>query len=90
MRVERRAITGQFLHIVVDRVDKLVRLPSCRTSGSAEPLELDHIRFDDFSPRKLSALPFLLLMIGFRSRPVLCLGHAAIETRPRHESNYQS
>ncbi|TYL95860.1 hypothetical protein FXB40_13125 [Bradyrhizobium rifense] len=52
-------------------------------------LELGQIGLDGFRPLGGLALLSLFPVIGLRGCSVLCLGHAAIETRRRPVSNYR-
>lgn len=89
--MQRGPVAGDLLGIVVDCVDQRLReAEPALEEVSAELAQLDELGLDRLSPRFLSALALALLVPGPRGRPVLCLGHGAIETWRKPESNYQS
>jgi hypothetical protein len=92
VRVERRAIGGQLLHIAIDRFDELVRRFASFLSEhqiAPKPLKFEQIGFGGFSPHNLAPFLFLLSIVRSCSRPIRCLRHAAIETGRAPESNHQ-
>jgi hypothetical protein len=57
---------------------------------AAKSVELGEVGFHAFGLRFLIELAHLLFVVRLRGRSVLCLAHAAIETRRGRESNCRS
>ncbi|QOZ45550.1 hypothetical protein XH89_20225 [Bradyrhizobium sp. CCBAU 53340] len=77
------------LNIVVDRFDQRARVAEHAFANeiAAQPIQLGELDFDRPRPRLCRKLALSLFMPRLRGCSVLCLGHAAIETRRRRESN---